>query len=377
MRILAFLEADSVTGPAKNLLEFHRQLPRLSTDLQLEIATFQRQPGSNALTRAIESAGIPLHLIPERSPLDRSVLTSIHALAQRLQPSILQTHSIKSHFLLRSSGLWSQTPWVAFHHGYTLTNKRLLLYNQLDRWSLPKASHLVTVSDAFAAQLLRRRIPHSRLTVLHNAIDPDWGLRAADPALRAETRARFQIAPTEIVLLIVGRLSREKSHTELVEALARLQTLLPHLSIRLLIAGDGPERPRIEAAARAHGCFPHVIFAGQVSDVLPLYSAADFAVLASKTEGSPNALLEALAASLPVVATSVGGVPEIVSSGDTAWLVPPSQPSALADALAFALSHPDDARSLALRGRQLILDRFTPLSRAQKLEALYKRVSIP
>ncbi|MEI9811563.1 MAG: glycosyltransferase family 4 protein [Acidobacteriota bacterium] len=371
IRILAFLEADNVTGPTKNLLEFHRQLPRLSTPVELQIATFQRNPAPNAFTRAIEQADIPLHVIPENAALDRSVFPHIHALADRLQPSIFQTHSIKSHFLLRWTGLWQQTPWIAFHHGYTLTNRRLLIYNQLDRWSLPRAKHVVTVSEAFANDLRRRGVANSRITVLHNAIDPDWGQRANDTALRAETRAKLGIRDNESVLLIVGRLSLEKSHVLLVEAIAQLRTLLPGRSVRLLIAGDGPERPNIEAAARAHGIGPQIIFAGQVSDVLPMYAAADLAVLASKSEGSPNALLEALAASLPVVATSVGGVPEIVTEGETAWLVPPSDAPAMATALADALANPDKAMAMAQRGRQLILDRFTPLGRAQKLLALY------
>ena len=174
--------------------------------------------------------------------------------------------------------------------------------------------------------------------------------------------------------LIVGRLSREKAHGALVEALARLRKLCPEIPAKLLIVGDGPERGAIERIAAANGVREQVVLAGYAADVAPYYAAADIAVLASVTEGSPNALLEAMAANLPVVATAVGGIPEIVSDHETAILVPAGGVEALAQGLREVLTDEIAAREMAARARSLIVSSFTPQARMQRLCEIYEGV---
>lgn len=374
-RILVFLEATTVTGPAKNLLEFHRHQKQAAEPIQIEIALFHR--GSDRQTdfvRAAAAAELPVHYIPERFAFDRRVLPQMQQLIDEVRPDLLQTHSIKSHFLLRLSGEWKRRPWVAFHHGYTFTAKRLYIYNQLDRWSLRRAIRVVTVSQSFARDLVRLGVVPDRIRVLHNAIDVAWGEQARDPELRSRTRQALGLLDTERAVLIVGRLSLEKSHVQLVKAIAQLRTKLPEVRAKLLIVGEGPERLAIEQAAQECGLKDQVIFVGYTADVRPYYAAADLAVLASKTEGSPNALLEAMAASVPVVATSVGGIPEIVTHEVTALLVPPSQTEDLAAALARSFSDSAEAAQRARRAHELILEQYTPQRRAHMLGALYADV---
>jgi len=366
MRILAFLEAVTVTGPAKNIIEFARQAP-----VEIIVATFQRQSKPNDFTRAVEAAGIPLHIIHERRAFDTGVVAQMRRIVEQVQPDILQTHAIKSHFLMRASGLWKRRPWIAFHHGYTFTDAKQKLYNQLDRWSLRKSRRVITVSRAFARQLADIGVDAGRIEVVHNAIDPAWGEIAH---LRQQKRAELQIEEQDKVLLIVGRLSREKAHGALVEALARLRHLCPEVPVKLLIVGDGPERGTIERIAAAHGVRDQVILTGYTADVAPYYAAADIAVLASVTEGSPNALLEAMAASLPVVATAVGGIPEIVSDHETAILVPAGDVEALAQGLREVLMDETAAREMAVRARSLIVSRFTPQARMRRLCEIYEGV---
>jgi glycosyltransferase involved in cell wall biosynthesis len=285
--------------------------------------------------------------------------------------TIAQTHSIKSHFLMRLSGEWKRLPWIAFHHGYTQTNRRLLFYNQLDRWSLRAPRRIVVVSRSFARDLVSKGIPEERITVMHNAIDPKWGELAHDAGLRARTRAALGLEENEKAVLIIGRLSLEKSHVLLVEAVSRLRELLPQTPVRLLIVGEGPERSAIEQAAQSLGISDKVHFTGYTRDVLPYYAAADLAVLASLSEGSPNALLEAMVARVPVVATSVGGIPEIVHDRQSALLVPPADVAALTAALAQALGDPTLCQALAARAHEEILAHYTPELRAASLYQLY------
>ncbi len=206
-----------------------------------------------------------------------------------MSPDILQTHAVKSHLLLRSSGLHLTHPWVAFHHGYTWPDLRARVYNQLDRWSLRAARRVVTVSIPFRDELTARGVPAARISILHNAIDPEWADR--------EPAADLNIPSDRKVVLIVGRLSREKDHLTLLDAIASISPL-PHL----LIVGEGPERPRIEERIRALHLDAHVTSDRQVPSANPT-TASPTQPFSSLSEGSPNALLEAMAAGVPVVAT--------------------------------------------------------------------------
>ncbi|HLX46583.1 MAG TPA: glycosyltransferase [Bryobacteraceae bacterium] len=373
IRVLAFLEATYVSGPAKNVLEFARCAAGFEENarVQTEIAAFQTSPGDDELTDAVSRAGLPLHRIEQASLPTPSTVERVRRAIAASQPDIVQTHSIKSHFLLRASGAWKQYPWVAFHHGYTLTVLRLRAYNEFDRWSLRRAARVITVSRAFAGQLARKGVPGNRITVLHNAIDPDWGRRASDADLRAATRTRLGVEAGEHLALMVGRLSKEKRQVLLIQALGRLKAQSPEVRMRILIVGEGPERASILQTAASLGLSNNLVLAGHQSDVAPYYAAADLAVISSDTEGSPNALLEAMAAGKPVVATAVGGIPEIVTHEDTALLVPAGDAGKLADAIARTLFDFEGARQMAERAHALILSHYSPQQRARFLARFY------
>jgi glycosyltransferase involved in cell wall biosynthesis len=212
-------------------------------------------------------------------------------------------------------------------------------------------------------------IPARRIEVIHNAIRIAG--KGASTEKAAALRAELMIAPDSNVIVIVGRLSREKDHLTLLEAVKRLPpTLKPHL----LIVGDGPERPHIEARIRALQLESSVTLTGQQVSSDPYYGIARVAVLSSRSEGSPNALLEAMAARIPVVATAVGGIPEIVSHGESALLVHPGEFESMAGSIQRLLQDDGLAESLSTRAFALIRERHTPEGRARKLFEIYRDV---
>jgi glycosyltransferase involved in cell wall biosynthesis len=387
IRLLSVMEATTVTGPAKNLLGFAgRARSREFTEalglprVELTIATFRRggdgaagSDGSpNAFVSAARAAGVEVLLIPESFRFDPRALAGLRRAIEQHAPDIVQTHSVKSHFLLRLSGLGRRRPWVAFHHGYTAPDAKMRLYNQLDRWSLPAAARVVTVCGPFAEQLARTGVRREKISVLHNSV-----VRPA-AVLEDDVRAlklRLGVGEGERIILAVGRLSREKGHAELVEALEDLRRLAPELSLRLVLVGDGPERARLEEQARARGVAGRVVFAGHNEDVRPFYALANVLALPSHSEGSPNVLLEAMAAGVPVVSTAVGGVPEIVSHEESALLVSPHDAQALAAALARMLTDEPLARDLAARASVLAADRFSPEAYARSILEIYRDLS--
>jgi glycosyltransferase involved in cell wall biosynthesis len=174
------------------------------------------------------------------------------------------------------------------------------------------------------------------------------------------------------VALIVGRLSLEKDHLSLLRAVKQVRE---RHALHLVIVGDGPERPRIEAVVRELGIQDAVTLTGQQRSAEPFYGIADVAVLASRTEGSPNALLEAMAAGVPAVATTVGGIPEIATDGETALLVPPGDAAAIASALLAMFAEQGAlAHRLTASAQDRIKSEFLPARRVARLGDVYREL---
>jgi glycosyltransferase involved in cell wall biosynthesis len=210
---------------------------------------------------------------------------------------------------------------------------------------------VTTTNSTRAAKSLidRRVVPANRLVVVPNGLDTS--LYRTDASRRATVRAAFGLRDDEFLWLSVGRLHDQKDHASLLRALARLTPLRPTLAI----AGDGPLRESLETLAAQLQIDPPIRFLGLRTDVPDLLRAADGLVLSSAWEGSPNVILEAMAAAVPVVATEVGGVPELVRTGETGVVVPPRNTYALAEAMRSLMTLPAAERQvLGARAREVV-----------------------
>lgn len=376
IRVLSIMEAAFVTGPSKNLIEFACQARSETAGLpalEFTFATYERPgQGENRFLVAAAAAGIPIGVIQEKHAFDRAVLPQLFALLEARKPDIVQTHNVKSAFLMRWSGANRRQPWIAFQHGYVTTDLRMRCYNQIDRWSLPAADHVVTVCQKFADDLVARGVRRERISVQHNAVrefspigsEPVEALRRSLPAGGAGGK----------VLITIGRLSQEKGQVDLVRALGRLRRQWPDDRFHAVLVGEGPERQRIEAARAQEGLQEHVTLAGLQHDVRPYFALADLVVIPSHTEGSPNVLLEAMVAARPIVATRAGGIPEIAVDGETADLVPIRDSAALAQAIHRMLHDPGRGRQMAARAQRVALLDYSPEAYRRSLGALYPRV---
>lgn len=170
----------------------------------------------------------------------------------------------------------------------------------------------------------------------------------------------------------IGRLSPEKGQRELILAGVEIRKALPE--VWFVFVGDGPDRIALEELAGSVGMADRVVFTGHMSDVRAVYRDLDLLALTSYTEGFPNVVLEALCMDVPVIATDVGGVNEIVEDGRTGLLVPPRDPAAIAKGAMRLLAHPDQAREMAAAGKQAVFDRFEFGQRVRREEALYEEV---
>jgi len=361
LRVVALVESSVVNGAVKPLLTFAEALRAQGQmgRVDLRLLAFQRHPqaGENALAEAAARAGLPVTPIHERRVCDTSILDQLRAQFRKLQPDIVISLATKSHFLVRLLGIHKQCSWIACHHGYTRLDAKNIAYNQLDRWSLRAAATVVTVCDAFVPELLRAGVKRDDIRVLHNSIAPFLQPHRDEIS---RIRRTYGIGEHERVVFVAGRLSKEKGHIDLIDALGAIRRNHNLPRFRTIIAGDGPERTALDQRAQELGVSDGIIFAGFQSNVSPFYALSDVFVLPSHSEGSPNVLLEALAAGVPVIATRAGGVPEMLQGpyGET-MLVEKQNPDALASKLVMVLRN-DLLRSEMRQAAVELSRRFAP-----------------
>jgi glycosyltransferase involved in cell wall biosynthesis len=373
LRVLALLEATRVTGVAGNVIEYAR-LARAGAggvSVALSIGLIRRGAGAwapDVLRERLAAVGLPVRVLAERHRYDQQLIAALRGLAAAERPDIIESHHIKSHCLVALSGLWRECTWVAFHHGYTQTDIKVRAYNQVDRWSLRHAAHVVTTNEPFAATLASRGVPPGRITVLHNGVRRP----AAEAGAVEMLRQALGLARHERVVLAVGRLSKEKGQEYLIRAAA-----LWRRDARLVVVGDGADRGTLQAMAASAGVSHRVIFAGLSHHIAPFYGLADVFVLPSLSEGSPNVLLEAMSCGLPIVATGVGGVPEIAVNGLSAIIGPPRDPLFIARNVDRLLRDPALSARLGSAARRAVSSRYTPERRAVTLSRLYATLLLP
>jgi glycosyltransferase involved in cell wall biosynthesis len=241
------------------------------------------------------------------------------------------------------------------------------------------------VSQGQAAKVRRAGIGEDKITVIYNAIRPERFVDP-DPVGRDLLRGLFLQAANplprapEIIVGAAGRLSREKGFGVLVDAAAtvlgsRAKVHGSPCGVGFILFGDGPLRESLERQIAAAGLEGRFILAGFRSDLDRLLPNLDLMVLPSFSEGLPNVALEALAAGVPVVATAVGGTPEVIEDGQTGYLVPPGDAAALAGRMLEAISDPAGRSRLTGQGRGCVATRFSFDAQAASYRDLFRQLS--
>ena len=322
--------------------------------------------GDGPLRDAARSAGarfVPLRHVrrPLRPWRDALGLFELLRLLRRERPHIAHVNSAKAAALGRLAAWLTGVPIRIYTvHGWAFLAHRGLAaagYRWVERALRPLATVTVCVSERERTEGLAARACNERTTVvIRNGVDPSGA-----QVDRTETsRPR---------LVMVGRLQAPKDPITLVRALAGLRTR----DFEALLVGDGPDRPAVEEEIRRLGLGSAVRLLGERSDVAELLGTAHVFVLSTRSEGLPLSVLEAMAAGLPVIASRVGGVPELVVHGETGMLVPPGDPDALATAIEQLLEDPLHARRLGEAARARVAKHFDIAAVRQAHLDLYRR----
>ena len=308
---------------------------------EVHVVTLSADPGAEAFCGQLAKRGITTHLVdlPPRDYWGQH--GAIAELGRKLRPDVVHTHGYQADVIAGPAARRVESAVVTTLHGFTGGGARNRLYEFLQRRLARYCDAVVAVSEAIADELTKTGLPSHKVHVIPNVLPPPG------PHLtRAASRQALGVAEERWVVGWVGRLSREKGLDLLLDALA----LDPHPEYDLVVMGDGPERDELIAQAELLGIGDRVIWAGVVAGAERYFGGFDVLVLSSRTEGSPIVVLEAMAAGVPIVATSVGGVTELLSEMN-ATLVVPEDPAALREALRTVHTDPVQARRRALRAQ--------------------------
>lgn len=329
---------------------------------EVEAALLLEGDAAHPYERVLAEVGAKVH--PIRMP-PRAYRREARALAELLEmrrPDVVHTHGFRPDVQAGRVAGRAGIARVSTLHGFTGGDLRTRLYERLQVRTVRRFEQVVVVSRPLEARMRRAGVPPARLHLLRNA----WS-RAESPMPRGEARAELGLPPDVFAIGWVGRLSAEKGGDVLVEALARLADV----PFAACVVGDGPDRPALEARARSLGLSDRMRWCGIRPQAGRLFSAFDAFVLSSRTEGTPIVLLEAMQAGVPIVATGVGGVPDVVGPAE-ALLVPSEDPDALAGALRALRADAAGARRRADAARRRLDAEFAEGPWLDAYERIYR-----
>jgi glycosyltransferase involved in cell wall biosynthesis len=369
-KIMHLIATNFHGGPEKQIVE---HLKRLNSDLyQGILASYFERGNPNKTLEQAEIRGLKAFGIPISGRFDIRALLKIIGLLRQERVDLLCTHGYRSTVMGWWAGRRVGIPVVAFSRGYTAENPKVAFYEWLDRMFLKRVNGIIFVSEGQRKQLEGFGITGRRSWVVHNAVAADSLRDTLSGGLRKEILERLGIPNAAEMVVSAGRLSPEKGHQFLVEAIGMLRGSTNNT--HFVFCGDGPCQKDLEKRSKELGISDLCHFVGFRKDIKDIFQAMDFMVLPSLTEGLPNVILEAFACAKPVVATSVGGVPEIVEDGVNGILVPPERSDLLAEAIKNCLAAPEKRRRMGEAGYHKVKAEFTFESQTQKLEAIYNEV---
>ena len=300
-----------------------------------------------------------------------SNIVEVYRLLKREKFDLIHTHGYRADvigvILCKLTGL----PIISTCHGFISNDRNLKIYNTLDRFSLRFFNKIITVSDSIKNDLIKNGINESKIIVIQNAVEE----KIEDEIFfynRKEKRQLLNIKEDEFVLGYIGRLSEEKGIRYLIESSSILNDL--NIPIKVLIIGQGPQQKELEDLAREEGIESKIILTGFQNEIETWFPSIDIFVLPSLTEGTPMALLEAMAYGIPVVASAVGGIPKIINSGKNGILVSPSEPEEIARAVSSICLKKDLYNRLSKMAKQTIKSKFNINEWANRIESVYNEI---
>jgi glycosyltransferase involved in cell wall biosynthesis len=376
-RVVRVIARLNIGGPTQHVLNLARGL---SASYPTLLVCGSVEDGEEEMSDLLASSGVRVHRIPElgrsvRPGQDVAALAKLVRLLRQVRPEIVHTHTAKAGAVGRIAAALAGVPHrVHTFHGHTFHGyfrpsvSRVFL--AIERLLARSTDRIIALSEAQAHELVDRYKVASRDALRVVPLGLQLPLPGTENAAAVRREFREEVgAGDQPVVTIVGRLVPVKRHDLFVDAVAKLRG--KEVNGVFVVVGGGPERERLEARAAARGVGDDLRFLGWRRDLGRVYAGSDVVALCSDNEGTPVALIEAMSAGVPVVASAVGGVPDVLDGGRFGVLVQPGSADALADAIHTLLDDSGLRATLSARGRPAALARFGVERLVADVAALY------
>lgn len=376
LRVLRAITRLNIGGPAIHaiLLTQGLQNDRFSSVLVTGLEGPREGSMRDLATRRGVQPRVLRELGREVSPLnDLKAVLAMYRLMRGSRPHIVHTHMAKAGTAGRLAARLAGVPIVVHtFHGHTFHSYwgpvKSAVFLQIERTLGALTDRVVAITDAQKADIAEYGVaPLNKIVTIPLGLEIEPMLEAAQH--RGRFRTELGLPPDRPTIGIVARLVPIKAHEVFLEAASRIRATVPGATF--LIIGDGERRAELEALAIQLGVADATRFLGWRDDMREVYADLDVVTLCSNNEGSPVALIEALAAARPVVSTRVGGVPNVVADGESGLLVPPRDPAAFAEAVLALLRDPERAAQLGEAGRRTVFPRHASSRLVADVERLY------
>jgi len=364
---VSHLRASNFYGGPERQLHFHARLAQ-NSDFRITVCSFTEDGNIPEFIQVIDKDIVPTHTFTVKNAYDIAAVKSLKKYLEDNNIKILCTHDYRTHVIgfLATRGI--KTKWLAFSRGWTSENIKTKMFHALDKVIIRFADRIIAVSKEQKRKLVWLLVPAEKIAVAYNAIDPDYFSQVE----RADLRAKFGLPPDSIICLAGGRFSAEKGQKILVKAISI--ALMKNPALRFLLFGEGPDLAAIRNLVKVLGIDDKVICPGFEKNILGCLRGSDILVNPSLSEGLPNIVLEALAFKVAVVATAVGGVPELIKDGRSGFLVPPKNPGKLAEKILKLAEDKKLRAGFGQAGYDTIIENFSFNRQSEILYAAYRSV---
>ncbi len=360
LNVFHLIDSDGLYGAEHVLLNLLPQLEKRGIDILFGCMSTAWSPGGE-IGLALLKKDISVVFIDEEKRFSLRGLNRIRNTIRANGIQILHAHGYKATILGGLVSLLLGIPLFATYHGESAGRDDIASYLRIETFFLRRAAEIIAVSSIIDRELIFRGVSPSRVTVISNGIE--------DPISnggRTVTRSSG-----ELRILCVGRLIRLKRFDLVIDAVHELRS--EHPGVVLSIAGGGPLEDVLREQVQRLNMDGAVRFLGYVENTAEIYREADIFVLFSETEGAPVVLLEAMAYSLPIIATSVGAIPEIVENDRSAIVVPRNDLNRLVEKLGYLIANDEARRNLGEGARARFLTRYCSGAMASAYAAIYER----
>jgi glycosyltransferase involved in cell wall biosynthesis len=362
LRIAMMIETDGPGGAEVMLLQLSEELKRRGH----QVTPIGPEKGAGWLSGHLQSLGFERRTYRLRRPLDPRCAARMIGLLRELDVDVVHSHEFTMASYGGLAARWLGIPHVVTMHGNETVMEAWRRRAAL-RWVARNSRAFVAVSEHTRASMQARlRLPEGVIGMIPNGVP----LRPGD---RDGTRRKLGVEDDEVLILTVGNLRERKGHAVLIDALGRVQRNGCGVAFRLAIAGGGRERENLERQAAELGIADRVQLLGHRDDVPDLQAAADVYAMPSYWEGMPLAVLEAMLAGKAIVASRVGGIPEVIRDGETGLLVPAGDAPALAQSLRRLLDDERLRSRLGAAARARGDAEFHVRVMADRYESLYRQ----